>query len=229
MATRFTNPRDTQGPGRLRWRAQVQCQFTVPQPGPTHPPSPGQFAIVHGPAALARSHAGGSPENEYNPYRHLGARRASPPLWHAGDAISSSFLRAFSCFLHGSWRRIPAVNRGQFSRPKRGFIKHHFGRPARTLLHAKTWMGGHSTVHPQNSFATAGLEGPCTASPATGGENEYVLGDLPNGENRRPLSVPHSNDPGRGLQLAGTAPEVSYVLAVFFFNRTSESKKMDGQ
>jgi len=160
-------------------------------------------------SAVLRALGAGDRENEYT-YRHLEdvlRRLASMPGERIMLLVSPGFLLT-TAYLDES---------GVIDRANRANVV------INTLdargLYTPDVMGDISR-RSSDSYKTAGLKTMYRVSAQT--ENQYVLGDLAYGTGG--TFFHNSNDLQGGLQLAGLAPEVSYVLAF-----SPQNRKMDGQ
>jgi VWFA-related protein len=180
----------------------VQCQFNGDESKRSQ-----ASAIVQG--AVLRALSAGDIENQFT-YRHLEdvlRRLSSMPGERIMLLVSPGFLLT-TAYLDES---------GVIDRANRANVV------INTLdargLYAPDVMGDISRPS-SDSFRTAGLKTMYRVSAQQ--ENQYVLGDLAYGTGG--TFFHNSNDLQGGLQLAGLAPEVSYVLAF-----SPQNRKMDGQ
>lgn len=180
----------------------IQCQFGGDESQRTQ-----AFAIVQ--SAALRALSVGDRENEFT-YRHLEdvlRRLSSMPGERIMLLVSPGFLLT-TAHLDES---------GVIDRANRANIV------INTLdargLYTPDVMGDISRPS-SDSYRTAGLKTLYRVSAQR--ENEYVLGDLAYGTGG--TFFHNSNDLQGGMQLAGLAPEVSYVLAF-----SPQNRKMDGQ
>ncbi len=180
----------------------VQCEFNGDESKQSQ-----AAAIVQG--AVLRALSAGDIENEFT-YRHLEdvlRRLASMPGERLMLLVSPGFLLTTQ-YLDES---------GVIDRANRANVV------INTLdargLYTPDVMGDISRPS-SDSYRTAGLKTMYRVSAQQ--ENQYVLGDLAYGTGG--TFFHNSNDLQGGLQLAGLAPEVSYVLAF-----SPQNRKMDGQ
>ena len=180
----------------------VQCEFNGDETKQAQ-----ALVIVRG--AVLRALNAGDTENEYT-YRHLEdvlRRLSSMPGERIMLLVSPGFLLT-TAYLDES---------GVIDRANRANVV------INTLdargLYTPDVMGDISRPS-SDSLRTAGLK--TTYRIASQQENQYVLGDLAYGTGG--TFFHNSNDLQGGLQLAGLAPEVSYVLAF-----SPQNRKMDGQ
>jgi VWFA-related protein len=201
MADQIENKRDTQAQA-VAIEETVQCQFNGDETKQSQ-----AFAIVQ--AAALRALNAGDLENEYT-YRHLEdvlRRLSGMPGERIMLLVSPGFLLT-TAYLDES---------GVIDRANRANVV------INTLdargLYTPDVMGDISRPS-SDSFRTAGLKTMYRVTSQQ--QNEYVLGDLAYGTGG--TFFHNSNDLQGGLQLAGVAPEVSYVLAF-----SPQNRKMDGQ
>ena len=201
MADQIENKRDTQAQA-VAIEETVQCQFNGDESKQSQ-----AFAIVQ--AAALRALNAGDLENEYT-YRHLEdvlRRLSGMPGERIMLLVSPGFLLT-TAYLDES---------GVIDRANRANVV------INTLdargLYTPDVMGDISRPS-SDSFRTAGLKTMYRVTSQQ--QNEYVLGDLAYGTGG--TFFHNSNDLQGGLQLAGLAPEVSYVLAF-----SPQNRKMDGQ
>ena len=180
----------------------VQCEFNGDESKQSQ-----AFAIVQG--AALRALSAGDTENEFT-YRHLEdvlRRLSSMPGERLMLLVSPGFLLTTQ-YLDES---------GVIDRANRANVV------INTLdargLYTPDVMGDISRPS-SDSYRTAGLKTMYRVSAQQ--ENQYVLSDLAYGTGG--TFFHNSNDLQGGLQLAGLAPEVSYVLAF-----SPQNRKMDGQ
>jgi len=180
----------------------VQCQFN----GDETKQSQAASIVLN---AVLRALSAGDIENEFT-YRHLEdvlRRLSSMPGERIMLLVSPGFLLT-TAYLDES---------GVIDRANRANVV------INTLdargLYAPDVMGDISRPS-SDSFRTAGQKTMYRVAAQT--ENQYVLGDLAYGTGG--TFFHNSNDLQGGLQLAGLAPEVSYVLAF-----SPQNRKMDGQ
>jgi VWFA-related protein len=201
MADQIENKHDPQARA-VAIEETVQCMFNGDES------KQGQaVGIVE--SAVLRSLSSGDIENEYT-YRHLEdvlRRLASMPGERIMLLVSPGFLLTTQ-YLDES---------GVIDRANRANVV------INTLdargLYTPDVMGDISRPS-SDSYKTAGLKTMYRVSAQQ--ENQYVLGDLAYGTGG--TFFHNSNDLQGGLQLAGLAPEVSYVLAF-----SPQNRKMDGQ
>ena len=201
MADQIENKHDSQTQD-VAIEETIQCQFSGDETKRTQ-----ALAIVRG--ATLRALNAGDVENEYT-YRHLEdvlRRLASTPGERIMLLVSPGFLLT-TAYLDES---------GVIDRANRSNIV------INTLdargLYTPDVMGDISRPS-SDSFRTAGAKTMYRVSAQL--ENQYVLGDLAYGTGG--TFFHNSNDLQGGMQLAGLAPEVSYVLAF-----SPQNRKMDGQ
>jgi len=180
----------------------VQCEFNGDETKQAQ-----ASVIVRG--AVLRALSAGDTENEFT-YRHLEdvlRRLASMPGERIMLLVSPGFLLT-TAYLDES---------GVIDRANRANVV------INTLdargLYTPDVMGDISRPS-SDSIRTAGLK--TMYRVASQQENQYVLGDLAYGTGG--TFFHNSNDLQGGMQLAGLAPEVSYVLAF-----SPQNRKMDGQ
>jgi VWFA-related protein len=201
MADQIENKRDTQAQA-VAIEETIQCQFNGDETKRAQ-----ALAIVQ--TAVFRALSDGDIENEFT-YRHLEdilRRLSSMPGERIMLLVSPGFLLTTQ-FLDES---------GVIDRANRANVV------INTLdargLYTPDVMGDISRPS-SDSYRTAGQK--TMYRVAAQQENQYVLGDLAYGTGG--TFFHNSNDLQGGLQLAGLAPEVSYVLAFSPLNR-----KWDGQ
>src|SRR5258708_3708592 len=201
MADQIENKRDTQAQA-VAIEETVQCQFNGDETKQSQ-----AFAIVQ--AAALRALNAGDLENEYT-YRHIEdvlRRLSSVPGERILLLVSPGFLLT-TTHLEES---------GVIDRANRANVV------INTLdargLYTPDVMGDISRPS-SDSFRTAGWKTMYRVSSQQ--ENQYVLSDLAYGTGG--TFFHNSNDLQGGFQLAGLAPEVSYVLAF-----SPQNRKMDGQ
>jgi VWFA-related protein len=201
MADQIENKRDPQARA-VAIEETIQCQFNGDESKQSQ-----AAAIVEG-AALRALNAGDI-ENEYT-YRHLEdvlRRLSSMPGERIMLLVSPGFLLT-TAYLDES---------GVIDRANRANVV------INTLdargLYTPDVMGDISRPS-SDSFRTAGQK--TMYRVAAQQENQYVLGDLAYGTGG--TFFHNSNDLQGGLQVAGLAPEVSYVLSF-----SPQNRKMDGQ
>ena len=201
MADQIENKHDTQALA-VAVEETVQCAFSGDESR-----QPQALVIVRG--ASLRALNDGDVENQFT-YRHLEdvlRRLASMPGERIMVLVSPGFLLT-TAYLDES---------GLIDRANRANVV------INTLdargLYTPDVMGDISRPS-SDSFRTAGLKTMYRVSAQQ--ENQYVLGDLAYGTGG--TFFHNSNDLQGGLQLAGLAPEVSYVLGF-----SPQNRKMDGQ
>jgi VWFA-related protein len=201
MADQIENKHDPQAQA-VAIEETIQCQFNGDESKQSQ-----AFAIVQ--SAALRALSAGDIENEYT-YRHLEdvlRRLSSMPGERIMLLVSPGFLLT-TAYLDES---------GVIDRANRANVV------INTLdargLYTPDVMGDISRPS-SDSYRTAGLKTLYRVSSQN--ENQYVLGDLAYGTGG--TFFHNSNDLQGGLQLAGLAPEVSYVLAF-----SPQNRKMDGQ
>ena len=201
MADQIENKHDTQAQA-VAIEETIQCQFNGDESKQSQ-----AFAIVQ--AAALRALNAGDIENEYT-YRHLEdvlRRLSGMPGERIMLLVSPGFLLT-TAYLDesGVIDRANRANAVINTLDARG-------------LYTPDVMGDISRPS-SDSFRTAGLKTMYRVTSQQ--ENQYVLGDLAYGTGG--TFFHNSNDLQGGLQLAGLAPEVSYVLAF-----SPQNRKMDGQ
>ena len=201
MADQIENKRDTVAQA-VAVEETVQCQFSGDETKQSQ-----ALAIVQ--TAVLRALSAGDTENEFT-YRHLEdvlRRLSSMPGERIMLLVSPGFLLT-TAYLDES---------GVIDRANRSNVV------INTLdargLYTPDVMGDISRPS-SDSFRTAGQK--TMYRVAEQQENQYVLGDLAYGTGG--TFFHNSNDLQGGLQLAGLAPEVSYVLAF-----SPQNRKWDGQ
>ena len=201
MADQIENKHDTQAQA-VAIEETVQCQFSGDESKRAQ-----ALAIVQ--SAVLRALSAGDIENEFT-YRHLEdvlRRLAGMPGERIMLLVSPGFLLT-TAYLDES---------GVIDRANRANVV------INTLdargLYVPDVMGDISRPS-SDSFRTAGFKSLYRVSAQQ--ENQYVLGDLAYGTGG--TFFHNSNDLHGGLQIAGLAPEVSYVLAF-----SPQNRKMDGQ
>jgi VWFA-related protein len=201
MADQIENKHDTTAQA-VAIEETVQCQFN----GDETKQSQAASIVL---SAVLRALSAGDIENEFT-YRHLEdvlRRLSSMPGERIMLLVSPGFLLTTE-YLDES---------GVIDRANRANVV------INTLdargLYAPDVMGDISRPS-SDSFRTAGQK--TMYRVAAQQENQYVLGDLAYGTGG--TFFHNSNDLQGGLQLAGLAPEVSYVLAF-----SPQNRKMDGQ
>jgi hypothetical protein len=201
MADQIENKHDSQAVA-VAVEETIQCQFGGDETKRTQ-----AVPIVQ--SAALRALNAGDVENEFT-YRHLEdalRRLSSMPGERIMLMVSPGFLLT-TAYLDES---------GVIDRANRSNVV------INTLdargLYTPDVMGDISRPS-SDSFRTAGVKTMYRVSEQS--ENQFVLGDLAYGTGG--TFFHNSNDLQGGLQLAGLAPEVSYVLAFSPMNR-----KMDGQ
>jgi VWFA-related protein len=201
MADQIENKRDPQARA-VAIEETIQCMFNGDES------KQGQAAgIVEG--AVNRALNQGDIENEYT-YRHLEdvlRRLSNMPGERVMLLVSPGFL------LTTAW----LDESGVIDRANRANVV--INTIDARGLYTPDVMGDISR-RSSDSFKTAGLKTMYRVSAQQ--ENQYVLGDLAYGTGG--TFFHNSNDLQGGLQLAGLAPEVSYVLAF-----SPQNRKMDGQ